>query len=388
MITPILVLLALVISTIMFPIALKIAQKYDIVDNPDARKLQKEPIPVFGGVVIVTGMFIPMMIAAQYLHFIDLWYAIGAIVALWIIGTIDDIRGLSAWVRFILELIIIWLIIWHPNSPENGVMINNMYGLWGRHEISLLTAIPLTLVAGVGIINSINLIDGVDGYSSGYGIVANILFSIIFHTLGNQVLCLFSLVAAASLIPFYMHNVFGKKTKMFIGDGGSLVIGMVITYDVFAMLSETYPCSELENKGVGLAALALAITCIPVFDTLRVMTTRIIQGGSPFQPDKTHLHHLYIDMGFSHVGTSTCIILSNLLVVGVWYLLYRCGLGVTGQFYAVVLMGLTIVAFYHGMRYSEKQNNWLWQIYCRFGAWTRIEQKGIWKVLQKIIDKI
>lgn len=382
----ILIGLAFILATVTFPLALKLAKRWNIVDNPEARKLQKKPVPVFGGIVVVIGMLIPLIVAAQYYHFYDLWYAIGAIILLWIVGVTDDIRRLSAAIRFILELLIVWVLIWHPNQPGSGLMINNLYGLWGRYSISFFSAIPLTLVAGVGIINAINLIDGVDGYSSGYGIVANTLFSYIFFSQGCLTLGIFSAVAAAALLPFYLHNVFGDKSKMFIGDGGSLVIGMVMTYDVFALLSNQSPCRAMEQQGVSLVALALVILLIPVFDTLRVMTSRILRGESPFMPDKTHLHHLYIDMHFSHAATSLSIILWNLLAVVAWYVGYRHGLTITQQFYLVISFGLSIILFYEGMRYCQRQNNTIWQLSCKLGDATRVEQKGFWIAMQHLVD--
>lgn len=384
-----LIILAIIISSAAYPLALRFAKKHNIVDNPDARKLQKEPIPVLGGIVAVVGMLIPLIIAAQYYRFDELWYIICAIIFLWFIGTMDDVRGLPAWMRFALETILIWIFIWHPNAPESGMMINSLHGTWGRDMLSPFTAIPLTLLAGVGIINAINLIDGVDGYSSGFGIVASTLFGLIFLRLSNPIMAIFSFVTAASLTPFFLHNVFGKKSKMFVGDGGSLVIGLVLTYDVFALLCSPTPAQRWVDNGLSIVALALAILCIPVFDTLRVMIARIIRGDGPFSPDKTHLHHLYIDMGFSHVGTSAFIILTNILIICIWAIGYRCGLSITGQLYLVILLGLIFVpGFYYGLRACQKRQNRIWQFMRKIGNWTHWEcQKG-WTSLQHLIDHL
>lgn len=384
-----LIILAAILSIAIFPLALRFAKKHHIVDNPNARKLQKEPIPVFGGVVVVVSMLIPLIVAAQYYHIVDLWYIIGAIVVLWLIGTTDDVRGVPAWMRFALETIIIWIFIWHPNAPENGMIINSLHGIFGRSALSAFSAIPLTLLAGVGIINSINLIDGVDGYSSGFGAISSAIFGAVFLTVGDEIMAIFSFVTAAALVPFYLHNVFGKTSKMFIGDGGSLVIGLVLTYDVFALLNEPSTAHGLEEQGISLVALTLAILCIPVFDTLRVMFARIIRGEGPFHPDKTHLHHLYIEMGFSHVGTSTIIVVTNLLIIFFWWIGYECGLSFTAQFIQVVLMGLFFVpGFYYGMKICKRNKNGLWKLYQKWGKSTHFEQGCIWTALQKAVDFI
>lgn len=382
-----LIILAALTSAIVFPFALRFAQTHNIVDNPDARKLQKVPIPVFGSVAVVSGMVLPLLLGAYFYPGIDIWYTLAAIMVLFALGVIDDIRGLSAGLRFVAEIFIIWVLIWHPFMPDNGPMIDHLHGLFNREEISTYTALPLTLVAGVGIINAINMIDGVDGYSSGFCMVANLMFAYIFYRIGNHTMYLFSMVAAAALLPFYLHNVFGKSSKMFIGDGGSLVIGLVLSNNVFTILSTQTSTESMADCPVCWVALTLAIMCIPVFDTLRVMCARTLHGGSPFVADKTHLHHLFIDMGFSHVGTSTTIILINCLIVLLWYASYLLGCSLFGQFIVVVLLGITATSgIYYGCRYAEKKQNGAWRILCKTGKWTHFEQKGVWKTLEHIID--
>jgi len=381
-------LVALLISSLVFRPCLYFAKKYNIVDKPDKRKLQDHPIPVFGGITVVLGMLIPILFATYYCHATQLWYAIGAILILWFIGVLDDIHGLSASLRFILELGIIWILLWQPSMETNGWMINNLGGLWDRFNISLYTAIPLTLLAGVGIINSINLIDGVDGYSSGYGIISNIIFAHFFFNVNDYPMVIFSLATAAALIPFYLHNIFGNTSKMFIGDGGSLVIGFVMAYNVFAVLDLSSPCNILPTQGISIVALTLAILCIPVFDTVRVMLARLFRGVSPFMPDKTHFHHLFIDMGFSHAATSTTIILLQLIFILIWYVCYRLGMSINGQCYIVIILGLSTWLFYYIMRHQQKKNTNLWHKCCALGKRTHLESQGIWLHIQNILDKI
>lgn len=376
-------LIAFLLTWCVFPFTVWIAKQFNIVDNPEARKLQKEPIPVLGGVAVAVGIFIPLIIAAFVFNVSMLLIEIVIMVMLMFIGITDDIYGLPAWFRFMVELIFMWFFLWNTH-----LLLDDFQGLWSMPELSVFTALPLSLIAGVGIINAINLIDGVDGYSSGYGIFANLMFVIIFLTVGDATRGLFSAICMASLIPFLLHNVFGKKSKMFIGDGGSLLIGFIMVCNVFALFStNSHSGQVLHSNGIGVVALALAILCIPVFDTLRVMFSRMIHGISPFTPDKTHLHHLYIDMGFSHVGTSMSIIGTNLLIVLIWYISYICGASVDLQFYIVVALGLlTTFIYYPVLRLCQKRKNKLWLFMNRVGQCTHYEEKGIWLTLQKIVD--
>ena len=96
---------------------------------------------------------------------------------------------------------------------------------------------PLTVFATVGIINAINLVDGVNGLSSGYCIMACTIFGALFHLAGNEAMTILAVVSVGALIPFFLHNVFGKTSKMFIGDGGTLVMGTVMSVFVIAILN-------------------------------------------------------------------------------------------------------------------------------------------------------
>jgi len=380
-----LIVAALLTTSLIYRPCLRIALKHNIVDHPNKRKLQDHPVPVFGGVAVAIGIFLPMIYAYFQFGFIDIKYELFVMIALLIVGVLDDIYDVPAWLRMIIEVALVWFLVWKTHAQ-----IDDLHGLFGRVEpISVYSALPLSLLAGVGIINAINLIDGVDGYSSGYGIMSNTLFAIVFFSIGDATSGLISAIAAAALLPFFFHNVFGDKSKMFIGDGGSLLIGMIMTCDVFALLTHETSKINLQEQGIGVVALALAILCIPVFDTLRVMTARILRKQSPMLPDKTHLHHRYIDLGFSHVGTSLTIILTNLLVVGLWYLSYQLGWSINAQFCWVVLLGLFFTCgFYYGSEWCQKHDNAIYHILVQWGKWTHFEKKGFWLHIQQLIDKL
>lgn len=384
LIFPLLFLTALIITWICFRPALRFARKHDIVDHPNKRKLQDHPIPVFGGVAVAAGIFIPMIYVAVQFGSTSIWYQLVVMCVLLLIGVLDDIYDVPAWIRLMVEVFLIWFFLWGTHA-----IIEDLHGLFGMTQlISVYMGLPLSIVAGVGIINAINLIDGVDGYSSGYGIVANLLFASVFYIAGDLVPTALSVIVAGALVPFFIHNVFGDRSKMFIGDGGSLLIGMVMVCDVFALLTRETASGVIANHGVGLVALALAILCIPVFDTLRVMTARMLRKRSPLWPDKTHLHHRFIDLGFSHIGTSASIITTNILIVFLWFVAFKAGCSVTCQFWLVVGMGILFTCgFYYGSQWCERRQNRLYKLLCRIGRWTHFEKKGIWRSIQRLLDK-
>ncbi|MBR1923148.1 MAG: undecaprenyl/decaprenyl-phosphate alpha-N-acetylglucosaminyl 1-phosphate transferase [Paludibacteraceae bacterium] len=363
---------------------LRIAIKRQVVDHPNKRKLQDQPVPVLGGVAVAIGVFIPLIYATCHYVKPAIWYQIAAMAIMLIIGILDDIYDVPAWIRLMVEIVVIWLFLWGTQS-----VIDDFHGLFGiRNLLSMYIGLPLSILAGVGIVNAINLIDGVDGYSSGYGIMANACFTVVFAIAGDAVSAVFSIIAAAALIPFFFHNVFGNKSKMFIGDGGSLLIGMILVCDVFVLLTHQTVGTQLAANGVGVVALALAILCIPIFDTLRVMFARMLHKRSPMQADKTHLHHRFIALGFSHVGTSTIIILTNLVIILLWYLSFRIGCSVDTQFWLVVVLGiLTTTFFYYGTEWCEKRQNKVYFWLRRLGQATHFEHNGVWLRLQTLLDR-
>lgn len=365
-----------------FPKILRIALLKNIVDNPDARKLQRIPVPVLGGITVMFGILVSLSVCRLFYDCSGLFTIMLAMLVMLYVGTIDDVIELSPSIRFVIEILVTLMLMY-----TCGYSIDHFHGLWGLDAVPLYVSIPLTVVTVVGLINAINLIDGVDGYSSGYCIMACTIFGVFFYVAGDVNMVMLACVCIGSLIPFFFHNVFGRTSKMFIGDGGTLVMGIVMSIFVLNILKSETCCVNYEEWGMGLVPFTLAVLGIPVFDTVRVMSTRILRGTSPFHPDKTHLHHLFISMGYSHIGTTVSILCLNLFVIFGWYITYKLGASVDVQLYVVVALAfLTTFVFYGGMRLCQKSENALWRLVCRLGKVTHVERKGLFLWLQRFMD--
>lgn len=375
-------LVALFCTCWIHPYILKVAKTKNIVDNPDARKLQRVPVPVLGGLNVVFGILTGVMSFNLFGNFSDMFPVFSVIIIILIVGLIDDMISLSPRVRFMIEIILVLYLIF-----TTGNQIDDFQGLWGVERIPSYLSIPLTLIACVGIINAINLIDGVDGYSSGYSIVSCILFAVMFYQLGNIRMVTLATIVVASLIPFFLHNVFGRLSKMFIGDAGTLSLGIIFSVFVTKILSFELDTANVPQN-MGLLPFALAVLSIPVFDTLRVMSMRILRGNSPFSPDKTHLHHLFIELGFSHIGTTMSIVGINLFVVLCWFISYKLKFSIDIQFYIVVALGaLVTFGFYPFTKRQMRKQSKVCHVLYRIAEKTRIERKGFWLFAQKFADK-
>lgn len=370
-------------TTWIFKKTLRIAIKKNIVDNPDARKIQRIPVPVLGGVAVFFGIIAALAVAGLF-NDISVLFEMGAVMTLMLyVGTMDDIISLTPTTRFLIEILAVIVLIFC-----NGYSINDFHGMWGIHEIPQYIAIPLTVFACVGIINAINLIDGVNGLSSGYCIVTCGIFGMLFFRVGDIARTTLAVISMGALLPFFLHNVFGKKSKMFIGDGGTLLMGVILSSFVINVLKSGSLASLYINENFGLIPFTLAVLVIPVFDTIRVMTLRILRGTSPFNPDKTHLHHLLMDLHFSHVGTTGTEILSNLFVVFAWWISYKFGASIDMQLYVVILMGVLITfVFYRFARVQERKQTKVHKLLLQIGDWTHVGHTEWFEWLTSRLDR-
>jgi UDP-N-acetylmuramyl pentapeptide phosphotransferase/UDP-N-acetylglucosamine-1-phosphate transferase len=330
--------ISFVVASLMHQPVLNFAKKHHIYDNPEKRKLQRNPVPVMGGFVVFFGAMAGSLCYWFKENSLALVPIQIAMLMMLLIGAWDDVKKLSPVFRFVLEILIVIAL-----AVGNDYPVNDLHGLWGIHEISPWIAWPLTIFGCIGIINAINMIDGIDGLSSGICIMAFGFFGLIFFYSLDFVHVALAVSIIGALIPFFIMNVFGTRSKMFIGDAGTMMLGIVLCDMVMAMLTKGSPCAiQTEHISFCLIAFALAVLAIPVFDTVRVMLGRICRGESPFTPDKTHLHHAFIDYGFHHLETSLMEIILNMMIIGVWWMLYKSHLSEQWQLYGVIIASIGV----------------------------------------------
>lgn len=376
-------LLAFIGTSWIFPKVLKISVMKGLVDNPNARKLQRRPIPNMGGIAVFFGMIIGFCSSHTILGCPSVFMLMAAMLVMLYVGTMDDIMGLTPKMRFLIEILVVcWLMY------VNRASIDCFWGLWGVWGVPGWLSWPLTVFACVGIINAINLIDGVNGLSSGFCFMASVFFAIMFYLSGNLVMMIIAVSAAGAIVPFFLHNVFGYNTRMFIGDGGTLVIGTMMSMFVISVLKQDSYSARFVFDGMGLVPFTLAVLSIPVFDTLRVMSSRILRGVSPFSPDKTHLHHMFIDLGFSHIGTTIAILSLDFLIILMWFFSYKLGASVDMQLYIVLFLSLlfTFGLYNYSAMQIKTEGKGLKHLKS-VAKFINLEKKGMWVVLQNFIDK-
>ena len=174
----------------------------------------------------------------------------------------------------------------------------------------------MTFILFLALINSFNLIDGIDGLSSGVGIITSLFFGIGFLLNHHMSYAIMSFILATSLIAFFIYNVFGKENKIFLGDTGSMLIGYLLS--IFAVRFLNFEsATTVFDPDLSTPAVMLCVLIVPLFDTARVFMLRMLRGKSPFAADRSHIHHRLLDISGSHIKATSIILSVNLLFIAI-----------------------------------------------------------------------
>lgn len=291
-------LTAFVVSMLVIPQIIRLVTRYRLYDIPDARKEHKSPVPTLGGVGIFLGLAISMCLWVPLRGDASTIAFCFSIVSLFLLGIFDDLKNLAARYKFLIEIALALLI------AISGYRIESFNGILGIHELPVTAQYLFTILAIVGITNAFNLIDGIDGLAGSVGFMSLVTLGILLMVTGKTTPAIIAFSLAGSVAGFLYFNF--NPARIFMGDTGSLLIGFVVAVlSIQLMQGNQGDAAAIPHIPV----VALGISFIPVFDTLRVFTLRIWKGSSPFNPDKTHIHHLLTNCGLSH-GLSTKIICS------------------------------------------------------------------------------
>lgn len=295
--------LAFVVTFFAIPVIIQVAKEKKLFDEPDERKVHKTVIPTLGGLGIFAGFIIAALLGAPHDASNDIQYFAAASVVIFFLGIKDDILVISATKKFIGQVAAAFIII-----KFGHIQLNNMYGLFGIHEIPAFAGSVLTMFTIVVITNSFNLIDGVDGLAGSLGLLTTLVFGGYFYYIGELSYAVMAFAMAGSTIGFLIYNF--SPAKIFMGDTGSLLLGLINSILVikFINISQTSAVAmHLDASPV----IGFAILMIPLFDTLRIFTYRILDRRSPFSPDRNHIHHLLLDLGNSHKQVTFICVIAN-----------------------------------------------------------------------------
>ena len=232
-----------------------------------------------------------------------------ASIVLFFVGLKDDILIIAPLKKLSGQVFAALIIVVLGN-----LRFTHLHGFIGVNQLLYVHSFLLTVFVLVVIINSFNLIDGIDGLASGVGIIASLLFGTFFYINGEVGYAVLSAAMAGSLIAFFWFNVYGTENKIFMGDTGSLLVGLFL-----AVLVVRFNEMNIGITGVwhihAAPAVSFGILFIPLFDTIRVFTIRVLRGKSPFKADKNHVHHRLLALGYSHIKATMVLLGANVAVI-------------------------------------------------------------------------
>lgn len=343
-------MLALFISLFLVPTIFKLALTKDFTDTPSSRKSHYKDVPVLGGVAVYLSAVFAILVMANIIPSkldINLFFLLSfTSMAIVFIGLVDDILGIKLHMKFLTQVVLAIVIIY-----LNGNYIENMGGIFGVYELTNTISFLLSVFVYVVFINMFNLIDGIDGLASSFSVICFLFFIFVAHIYGSFDNMLIGMTGLGSIIPFLYYNMFSKK-KIFLGDNGSLVLGLVFSYLAIDFLSLNNTQAQFLFGNYNIVVL-MALFSYPLVDTLRVFIVRSFSGKSPFSADKNHIHHILLQLGFSHISATLVIVLYTFAITGVSLLMAEININIS----FLVLLGLAMFVICLPSLLVKRQNN-------------------------------
>lgn len=278
--------------------AIRLAAKLGFVDAPGGRKVHDRAVPPIGGLLMIpvfAAVFVLSGFAAG-----GHWPLLQALALLLAVGAADDHRPVQPWIKFAAQVIAACVVV-----IPGGAQIETLGNLFGFGGIWLsFFSIPFSIVAMVLFINGMNLIDGVDGLAGGIGLLAFLWFILACVLKGDAALLPGLMIFAAALAGFLVHNMrtpLRRRASVFLGDSGSLCLGVLMGW---------YAIKIAEFPGPTMPPISVAwIIGLPVYDECAQFYRRVKEGKHPFSADRGHLHHHFLDAGFTPGQTAAAILL-------------------------------------------------------------------------------
>ncbi|WP_339710988.1 MraY family glycosyltransferase [uncultured Kriegella sp.] len=302
---------AFLLTYLTIPKIISVVEYKRLMDKPNQRSSHSSRTPTLGGIAFFYTLIFALFFIRGRDVFDEAMYIIPGLTILFIVGLKDDLVVISPGAKLLSQVFAIVFILANPSFE--------IYSLNGFLNINEIPYYLYLIIAGfmmLTIINSYNLIDGIDGLASVVGIVIMVIYTTIFYLTEEYFFALVAITMNASLMAFLGFNLSSDK-KIFMGDTGSLIVGFVIsvlTIKFLALRPDSY--TELPFLLENAPLIAISILIVPLFDTARVFAIRIANKKAPFSPDRNHTHHVLIDYwGLTHKQASFIIGCFNLLFV-------------------------------------------------------------------------
>jgi UDP-GlcNAc:undecaprenyl-phosphate/decaprenyl-phosphate GlcNAc-1-phosphate transferase len=295
-----------VFTLILVPMLRKTAIRIQLVDKPNQRKLHVAPVPLIGGIAIAMASTLTLLVSYTFLQASPrILMTLGAGFVMLAMGVLDDKLDIRAAYKLIIQLGCAYFI------AATGIRITSLYGLFGVHEIAVGMQYLLTVIVIAGVVNAFNLMDGIDGLAGSLALTGFAVLAVLSFIRDIPELAVLHSVFIGALAGFLRFNLSNKK--IFMGDGGSLFLGFILVVSGLNMLQPLSNGNTIHADPI--VFMVIGIFLLPVLDSLRVYKGRIKNGESPFTADRSHIHHLFLLLGFGHRKTAFAIVVCSILII-------------------------------------------------------------------------
>ncbi len=300
---------AFIIVWISVPSIVIVAKTKHLFDEPEERSSHKTNVPILGGLAIFAGFILSSNLWINPEQIQGFQHIIAATVILFFVGIKDDILVTAPFTKLAGQLIAALVIV-----MLGDIRLTSLHGFFGIEGINYFWSFIISILTILAIINGFNFIDGIDGLSASIGIITLGAFGYWFFSVGEFQYTILSVSMIGALFAFFLYNVFGEKNKIFMGDTGSLIIGLLLSIMVIHFNEMNIDKSRIFSIYPA-PAVSFGVLIIPLFDTLRVVFIRLFTGKSFLEPDKNHLHHQLLELGLSHMQVTMIISVVNVFFI-------------------------------------------------------------------------
>jgi len=325
---------AFVVTFIAIPSIIHISDVKNLYDSPNARKSHTNNIPNLGGVAIFGGFIIALAIWSRMEYQSLIQYILAGSCLIFLVGAKDDIVELSASKKFLGQILATLIVV-----ILGGLRFTSFHDLFPGFEVPYWLGVLITSFTILVIINSFNLIDGINALSGSIGIVISSAFGIWFWLNGDYQMVVLAAALVGALVAFLRFNV--TPAKIFMGDTGSLLIGFICAVMTIHFVEMNIGEAGVDHHVNAAPGVAIGFLALPLFDLLRAFSIRILDGRSPFSPDRNHIHHMLLDCGLSHMRSTSVLVCLQLFYI--LFVLTLQNLGLNSWLIIGVLLTFSIV---------------------------------------------
>ncbi len=338
---------AFVLTYFLVPLIIGMSHKRHLFAHASERSSHRDDISALGGVAIFIGILLPMVLTWSWLSFAELPYLLVTMAVVFVIGLRDDIVPVSPFSKLMGQSLAVLLLL-----TQTDIHLSELHGLFGMHKAPPLLLYLLTALFMLFLTNAFNLIDGIDGLAGSVGALVLATYGCWFWVTQQIPYALLAFVALGTLLAFLRYNY--TPARIFMGDSGALIVGWISSILTIRFLEVPGQANTFHFDQP--LAIAAGLLVIPTFDTLRVFFTRIYRRQHPLKADRRHIHHMLLDLGYSHMQATTLLIAIN---IASFTLVLSLEKHLDMHWILTILLGAATLGTYalHRKRYQRQLNH-------------------------------